>query len=567
MERRLSLPFWNDRVRLWTMCALLTLLALVPVGWVFTEAAAASRNIAYWDEIDSALALLLRATASPEPGAVLADVFATTNEHRTVTSRLLFLASYWLTGTVDFRWVGWVGNGFLLAACGTLLAGFPGAARRVRLGVVLGFALFQLESHENFLWSGSSIDHFQVVAFALGAIVLLHRGSAPALAGAGACGVLGSLTLAHGLVVWPAGLAMLALARRWRHFAIWAALGAGTAGWFLTGFTVNASESFAAVSLGGVVTVVRYWLTLLGAPLALGQPAVAVVLGAWLVAIVALRSRDWTAHRTDVALPVLWFVLGATALIAVGRAELSHGQVYSRYMVLGGLGWALVAFAAIEHWTRTERPFRALLWCLPGVIAFNVAANARFAADAATWVEHRDCAALLYRRFGADGKGAVWLHPNPQHATSILTAAARQGIYRVPTMCVRRDFPAAKPSGRISYCVDEFTLNDQAAYLAGWAAIPRETIERGQLHVVLTSDQATQVFSTVSVRRTDVVAAYQEPKWLWSGFRFAVRRSRLPPGDYRVGFLIDSDDGAEFIMTDHKLALAGRGAALLAGGQ
>jgi len=43
--------------------------------------------------------------------------FHSNNEHRMVTSRLMFAASYWLTGTVNFHVIGAIGNLFLVGAC------------------------------------------------------------------------------------------------------------------------------------------------------------------------------------------------------------------------------------------------------------------------------------------------------------------------------------------------------------------------------------------------------------------------------------------------------------------
>src|SRR5262249_53114667 len=150
---------------------LLAVIAAVPAGWMAAQIAATARNIAYWDEIDSALALLLRLDSGMSAHDFIQNLFSVTNEHRTVTSRLIFAGSYWLTGTVNFRYLNILGNGFLLAAWIMLVMSVRGEARRLRLAVPLALMLFQLENYESFLWSGSSIDHFQVVALAVGAIV------------------------------------------------------------------------------------------------------------------------------------------------------------------------------------------------------------------------------------------------------------------------------------------------------------------------------------------------------------------------------------------------------------
>src|SRR4051812_23251897 len=79
------------------------LLALVPVAYIATKAVVASRNIVFWDEFDTALDLILRINAGADSRELFHRFFAVNNEHRTVTSRLLFATSYWLTGTVNFH--------------------------------------------------------------------------------------------------------------------------------------------------------------------------------------------------------------------------------------------------------------------------------------------------------------------------------------------------------------------------------------------------------------------------------------------------------------------------------
>jgi hypothetical protein len=149
-------PFYR-KLPLRLTALVLTLIALVPVAFILTRVASAARDIAYWDEFDTALSLLLQLDSGVGFGDLVARLFAVSNEHRMVTSRLMFAVSYWLTGTVDFAVVSWIGNASLVALCVLLVVAVKTPVRRLRLGFVLAMLLFQLEHYENFLWSGSSI--------------------------------------------------------------------------------------------------------------------------------------------------------------------------------------------------------------------------------------------------------------------------------------------------------------------------------------------------------------------------------------------------------------------------
>ena len=181
---------------------LLTTLALVPVVFVALTVAGSARNIVYWDEFDTALDLLLALDTGVDLRGFFERIFAINNEHRMITSRLLFALSWWTTGTVDFEVIGAVGNCFLILLCVTLVASAGRIERRVRLGVILAAFMFHLQHYENFLWSGSSIDHFQVVALAVGAIVGLSRASKVGFALAAVLAVLATFTLAPGCWRW-----------------------------------------------------------------------------------------------------------------------------------------------------------------------------------------------------------------------------------------------------------------------------------------------------------------------------------------------------------------------------
>lgn len=555
-------------------CVFLSLVALIPVTGVLVYATAESRNIVYWDEIDTALDLLLRLDDGLDIRGFFERIFAINNEHRMLTSRLMFVASWWLTGTIDFRIIGAIGNLFLVALCVSLVWAAGTTPRRLRLGLILGLLMFQLEHYENLLWSGASIDHFQVVALAVGAILALQVGplkrqaSRPqSLFFALACtlALLATFTLAHGLVTWAVGALLLWRDRRWHQLVAWAALAALATATFFCGFEINSGHRVAEFDLAGLAHLGRYWFALLGAPLVLGYAKAAPYAGVLLLLLCSWLAWRRAWQREVVATATLLFCLGALALVAVGRSEVHGGVLHSRYMVLGALAWAMTLFVAVERFTHPRHPYRVALATLPVLIGFNVAANFRYAPVAEEFLEQRDRAALRYKQHGRDGAGVFRLYPHPSRANQILSDAAQRGLYWIPRMCVRAAFPQAQPSSRIAYFIDEMTADTRATYIAGWAAIPGEESHRGEIHLVFRSTKSSVIYTTVGMARPDVVAAATNPDWRLCGFRFAVGRWRLPGEELQLGILIKTDDGrAEYIMTDHRLRPYGKGEALLA---
>ncbi len=554
-----------QRLRTHSAALFLCLLALAPAVYMGVRVAEASRDIAYWDEFDTALNFMLQIDQGIGVRDFFSRLFAISNEHRMVTSRLMFASSYWLTGTVDFSVISWLGNLSLFALCGLLVWTAGTAARRLRMALVLAMLMFQLEHYENFLWSGSSIDHFQVVLLAGLAVVGVAHGTRAGLLLGALAAALATFTLAHGIVVWGIGALMLAHARRFKPLGIWGALGVLTAIGFFAGFHLNTAQRFADPSVAGALAVTRFWLSLLGSVPALGHETAAPWLGGGLLLAMGLAAWSGALRRESIAFPLACYAVAALGLIAIGRAAEAGGAMHSRYYVLSALAWALTIFLWLERYSHPRRPYSVLWGCVPTLVVFNVLANRSFSPKADSWLECRDRAAVHFKQHGVDGHGTFMLYPRPDHSTRLLQEAERRGIYRMAPICDRVTFPkAATPSARITYYVEEVAVNGRSAAVVGWAAIPGLRSERGQLHVVLRSAHETHVYTAVTITRPDVAEALKQPESKLSGFRFARRRDGLPTGEYQIGFMIMHDKGAEYIMTDHKMRLVGDGKALLA---
>ncbi|MDP3068934.1 MAG: hypothetical protein Q8N18_01540 [Opitutaceae bacterium] len=548
----LSLPDLRRRAALFGWM----LVAALPVAYIAVVVIAASRNIVFWDEFDTALDLIIRMNAGAGSDEILGRLVALNNEHRMVTSRLLFAASYWLTGTVNFAFVGAIGNLFMVATCVILVLAVRGTERRVRLGVVLAFLMFQLEHFENFIWSGASIDHFQVVTLAVGAIVALARGSGGGVALAGALALTATFTLAHGSLVWPVGAALLAHQRRWRQLGAWIAAGTVALLLFLWGFKFNPGHNISALTWESVGAMLRYWLALLGAPLTLGHAGFAPLPGVLLLGSLGVLAARGALAREPIAMFVALYVLGALALVAFGRAEIAGAEINSRYMVLGALAWALLLFMLLERLTPPDRPYLALAGALPALAALALTANVKFSPQVEGFVEVRDRAATRFTQYGEDGRGIAPLHPRPGHAEVLLRIAAERGLYTLPVLSRRAEFPEPATNLSLERHIDELIVNDHAVTVGGWAMRLGHVSRRGQVHLVLRSPQSTLFFSTITLQRPDVATAHQQPDWRLAGFRAVITRERLPAEDFEVGVLIKDGDRVEYAMTPNRLLLA-----------
>lgn len=540
-----------------TVLPVLGVIAFAPVAFIAYQIILTSRNVPFWDDYDSVLGFLLQLDSGATWNEFFQRLLRFDSGHRTVVSRILFAGSYWLTGGVNFHFISIIGNLTLVGLCFLLIARAGDVAQRARMGVVLALGLFHLQHYEPFFWGGASIDHFQILLLAGGALAALTRPSPNAVAAATLLGVLATFTLAHGCVIWPVGALILIHQRRWHVLGFWGGFGAAAVAVFLHGFTLNPAHTSTDFSPAGLGRLLQFWLALLGGPLALGDRAHAPVLGVVLLALLGWLGARGAFTRQPLVMALALFAVGSLALIAFGRLGMAGDHIQSRYLVVASLAWSLAVFLATEQWTDPARPYRLLAYCLPALIVFNLASDFNTVDRAETFLHSRDYPAICYKQFGNDSNaGPFRLHPDEGTAENAIAAASNRGIYRFPRFCFQRHFEAPQPNANIVNYVADLTATTTAVGFEGWAMLPAQRSKRGTIHVVLRAAKTTLYFTTLSVPRPDVAKAFKEPLWHYCGYNFALLRHRLPDEDFQIGLLLADGNRTEYVMTDKWLRLS-----------
>ncbi len=534
-------------------------LALLPAIFIGGEIATWVRNIPHWDEFDTVLDLLLALEASPGAGRVSELLLAPNNEHRMLLSRLLFAASYWITGGVNFAAIAVIGNLFLLGVVVLLVGSARGTPARLRLAAILGAMVFQLQHHENFFWGGSSIDHFLVVLAVVGALRAVDGGGRLALAIGAAAGTGATFSLAHGLLVWPLGVALLAVQRRGRALAVWSAVAVANAALYFHGFAFNPGHRLPG--LADLSAVLVQTLTLLGASPALGHRGLAPFLGmALLVALAALAWRG-VGRRERVAFAVAAWAVGALALIAWGRTLImdSWAPLTSRYFILSALAWAMVLWLGGERAVRRWGP-RSLVIApaLAALLAFNLAANHVHDGVGRSFARTAERAVWNYHRDGTLTLSPSLLYPDPVRADELLRACADRGLYRLPAAA---DLTLAEPTpvpvdasteiADAAYFIESVEATTDAVIVQGWAFRRGRRLREGDLAVVFRSSDRLLACAATPLHRPDVAREFKRTDATYSGFRVRVPRAALPAGPLQIGVGFDLDGKPEHMMTAH----------------
>ncbi len=542
---------------------LYVLLAVLPLGFVAFQVGLWVRNIPRWDEFDTVLDLLVSLDSGASGREILARIVAVQNEHRMVVSRLLFAASYWLFGGINFAVLAVLGNLFCVAAIVPLLRDTQGVESRLRLAAIFALMVFQLQHHENLFWSGASIDHFFVVLASIAAVAAVTRTGPVAIAIGCGWAFLGTFSLAHGIVVWPVGMAWLCLERRWRAALGWTAAALVAHALFLAHFHISSAHRVPA--LGDLFIVGRFWLTLIGSSAALCDVEVAPWLGGVFLAVTVFLFRRGVAAPERVGLAAIAWCLGAMGMIAWGRALLSPewAPLTSRYVILSSVAWAVLVGMIVER-ALVRSPRRA--WWLPltfmGLVAFNIAADWRHLGEGRVLARSSEMAARSYHRHGTFAKGPTRLYPDTAWADSLIAEAECRELYRLPPMDqlmlaqplpLTLDEPAEIDDAE--YFIEQVATEEGETRVRGWALRPDHTMRRGDLAVVFRSAAGLFAFEPTQRLRPDVAKAYERWDAAYTGFELRLPQAKLPPGTFRIGVCFTPRSDPEYMMTGNTIVV------------
>lgn len=560
--RSTALPCPDARASLRT-AAWWGLLALAPLAFVAVEVGRWVRNIPNWDEFDTVLDFLAALDAGAGPVEVVERLVAVQNEHRTVVSRLLFAAAYWLWGGINFAALAVIGNLFLVGVFLRLLLAVPDVTARARLAVIGAFGIFQLQHHESFFWGGASIDHFCVILLAVLALGCLAR-ERPSVAAGGAWGVLASFSLAQGLMIWPVGALVLGRSARCRDIVLWLAIAGATVAVFVAGFEFNPGHR--RPELHELARIAGYALTLAGSSPALGHLAVAPWLGLALVAAAAWLA--WTRRPGEtLALATIAWCLGAIVMVAWGRALLANEwtPITPRYMILSSLPAALVAWLAVERCRTAHAAWRAGWWAVAAAAAgFNVAANAGHEHAGAVFARNAERAVQAFRLHGTFRAAPVALYPDPARADGLIRDVAEREIFELPAvhelvLCGTQpvELDDVREIGDAVYFLEDVDPGPERLRIRGWAYRPEHTTRLGDTAVLFRSARGVFAFMATPELRPDVAEAAQRWDAAYAGFDLILRPGDLPPGDYGIGVCFDADGDAEYMMTAGRVSIPG----------
>ncbi len=316
-------------------------LLTLPITAFWVAWARLAVNVPKWDDHALKAFFLNLSHETTVPGQ-LYQFWRQHNEHRIVLDRLLTWADVQLFGQLDYTHLMIAGN---LALVGLL---FVFGRVLVRSGqwwgrvVPVAFFLFNLSQWENMFWGMAAPQNFGVVLWVIASLYALSFNTSlisPLLLAAAA-----TLTSGNGLVIWPLGVVLLAIQRRWRGLAVWLFTAVVLIGTYFISYTAPANNPPTVPTLLTILTGTLAFLGSAAEALPVGTPFTnCVALGAVLLLLTGWFGvgllRRWRGRATWLAMDIFFigvagFLIGTALVVARSRAGYGiETLITSRYKI------------------------------------------------------------------------------------------------------------------------------------------------------------------------------------------------------------------------------------------
>ncbi|NND68349.1 MAG: hypothetical protein HKN19_12250 [Halioglobus sp.] len=327
-------------------------LILLVAGWYASFIYQHAINVPYADDVEDVLEFMNAAVQSTGFSNTFNLFFEQFNEHRTGATRLVYWASYALSGEINFRGLIFLTNLALGLVLLMLYVGVRGSAHPALLLLPAALILFQIRAFMLQFWTMSGYAYMYVLVFGFVAIICLHRVTPARFACATLFAVAAAFTLASGQIAWLVGLLSLAhqaYVRRSasaRYLFLWLGLAVVTLVIYRVDYVSSDTFSVMLPDLfRSPLHYIGYFLALLGNAVTGTSVALAVCAGL-LVGLLtaALLLLRWREENVQLELFALYLVLSIGAM-TVGRALLTEVSyaLSSRYTIPSIMLFATVA--------------------------------------------------------------------------------------------------------------------------------------------------------------------------------------------------------------------------------
>lgn len=366
-----------------------SLLLYFPVALYFYLLSEYAVNIPKWD--DHALkAFVVDFEQADGFVPILQTFFKQHNEHRIAFDRFFTLIVFCIRGSIEYRWLMWIGNFTLLGVLFIYLRLFLKQKLSVAYFVPISMILFQMQLWENTFWGMAAMQNFGIIFLILTLIYLISSAEKSHFYLALFVAFLATFTSGNGITVFPVCMVLLTLQRRFKDLSIFT--GVSILLLFLYFFQYKFPENNPSIAGIGFKKIILGFFSFLGSVFDLipsvDQSRKITILGGIILFVTGfiialylifnnkLFKKQHIHNQTELfILGSILFLMGTAIVVTVTRISYGEpGLLTSRYKVYSILLLLTIYLAFISKLNLTSNN-----WIISAIIVmaicFNFVAN------------------------------------------------------------------------------------------------------------------------------------------------------------------------------------------------
>ena len=364
-------------------------LIFLPVTLYFYFLSEYAINIPKWD--DHALkAFIVEFQNANGLIPKLQTFFKQHNEHRIAFDRFFTLIVFWIHGSIEYRWLMWIGNFTLLGVLFIFYKIFQKQKISIAYFVPIPFIFFQLQLWENTFWGMAAVQNFGIIFFIVALIYLISSEKRSHFYLSVLVAFFATYTSGNGITIFPVCIVLLILQRRFKDIFIFSS--ASIILVFLYFYQYKFPENNPSLDGIGIKKMGIGFLMFLGSVFDLipntSQNQKVTLIGGFFLFITGsiiaiylifnskLFKKQRNLNHTELfILGCIMFLVGTAIVVTVTR--ISYGEIgllTSRYKIYSILLLCTVYLALISKINLTDNKWLALSLIFMS-ICFNFVAN------------------------------------------------------------------------------------------------------------------------------------------------------------------------------------------------
>ena len=362
---------------------------LLPIALYFYFLSEYAINIPKWD--DHALKAFI-VEFQNEDGIIgkIQSLFKQHNEHRIAFDRFFTLIVFYLHGTIEYRWLMWIGNFTLLGILFIFYRIVKKANIPLSYFAPIPLIIFQLQLWENTFWGMAAMQNFGVVFFILGLIYLVSSAKKSHFYLAILFAFFATYTSGNGITAFPICIVLMLLQKRFRESITFGLVSAILI--FLYFFHYQMPPSNPPMNGIGIGKIALGFLSFLGSafdllPYPSGRIKLTILFGAFffvlsgIITIYLIFNSKLINKRRELSqselfiLGSLMFLIGTGIVVTYTRISFGDvGLLTSRYKIYSILLTATLYIMVVSRLNTTR--FSWLIFPIVGIaVLFNFITN------------------------------------------------------------------------------------------------------------------------------------------------------------------------------------------------